>query len=1171
VSCTTSCDATITAAGPFCQTDAAVNLTAAEPGGTWSGTGITDPNAGTFNPATAGPGSHTITYSLVCGDTDTETIVVNATDDPSFSYPQASYCLTDADPLPTITGLAGGTFSIDNGGSINATTGLLDIGTSGAGSYTITYLTNGPCPTSTTFAITLTSGADATISAAGPFCITDAAVNLTAVDGGGLWSGTGITDVNAGTFSPATAGTGTHTITYNISGSCGDTDTEDIVVNATDDPSFTYTQGSYCLTDTDPLPTITGLAGGTFSIDNGGSINATTGLLDIGTSGAGSYTITYLTNGPCPTSTTFAITLTSGADATITAAGPFCITDAAVNLTAVDGGGLWSGTGITDVNLGTFDPATAGAGTHTITYTISGSCGDTDTEDIVVNATDDPSFSFAQGSFCLTDADPTPTITGLGGGTFSIDNSGVINATTGQIDIAGSGAGSYTITYLTNGPCPTSTTFAVTLTSGADATITAAGPFCETDAAVNLTAVDAGGLWSGTGITDVNLGTFDPATAGAGTHTITYTISGSCGDTDTEDIVVNAADDASFSFAQGSYCLTDPDPTPTITGLAGGTFSIDNSGVINATTGEIDIAGSGAGSFTVTYLTNGPCPTSTTFAVTLTSGADATITAAGPFCLTDAAVNLTAVDGGGLWSGTGITDVNAGTFDPATAGAGSHTITYTIAGGCGDTDNITIDVNAVDDASFSYPQALYCLVDPNPTATITGTAGGTFTIDNSGVINPTTGLIDIAGSGAGTYVVTYTTNGACPASATFNITLTSAADATITAAGPFCDNDPAVNLTAANGGGTWSGTGITDANLGTFDPATAGAGTHTITYTIPGSCGATDTYDIVVTAGDDASFNFTNLSYCLTDTDPIPNITGTLGGTFTIDNGGVIDPTTGEVDISASGAGTFNVTYTTSGSCPDVATVAITIESSGDATITQAGPFCVSFPTVTLVAITPGGTWTGNGITDGALGSFDPATAGVGTHEIIYTIPGTCGDADTIFVEVSPLPTAGVNSSYFVDYGSSVTMTATGGGSYTWSPDTYLSCNDCESPEASPTVDTEYCVEVNVNGCLDTACTTVIVEFNCGEIFMPTVFTPASGDLNSLECVMGSCISEMHLRIYDRWGELVFESYAQDYCWDGTHMRNGKNMSTAVFVYMLDATLVTGEEISKSGNISLIR
>ena len=62
-------------------------------------------------------------------------------------------------------------------------------------------------------------------------------------------------------------------------------------------------------------------------------------------------------------------------DATITPAGPFCISDAASTLSAATSGGTWSGTGITNTSTGLFNPGTAGAGTHQIIYTISGSCG----------------------------------------------------------------------------------------------------------------------------------------------------------------------------------------------------------------------------------------------------------------------------------------------------------------------------------------------------------------------------------------------------------------------------------------------------------------------------------------------------------------------------------------------------------------------------------------------------------------------------------------------------------------------------------------------------------------------------------------------------------------------------------------------------------------------------
>ncbi|MEO9795481.1 MAG: hypothetical protein ABJF27_03335, partial [Crocinitomicaceae bacterium] len=463
------CDANICPQDTLCETDAAINLFTTTGGGTFSGTGITDVNAGTFDPAVSGSGVFTVQYTLTCGTDEIDVIVSPCTN--------LEACVETNGDITITNGTGPYTWEEE---TITQDCGACIIGCNFPAGCAVdvtswTFYANGTTITPPSFPLQVTdnvgstiiitdpnllpncsvTACDATISAAGPFCIDDAAVNLTAVDAGGTWSGTGITDANAGTFDPATAGAGTHTITYTLV--CGDSDTEDIIVNALDDASFTYPAASYCVTDADPTPTITGVAGGTFSIDNGGTINAGTGVIDLDASGTGTYNITYTTTGTCPNSAVFAVTITAGADATITAAGPFCATDAAVNLVAVDGGGVWAGTGITDTNLGTFDPATAGAGTHNITYTISGGCGDVDDIDITVNAADDATFNYTAGSYCLTDPNPTPTVTGLAGGTFTINNGGTINATTGEIDITASGAGTYDITYTTNGPCPTFT------------------------------------------------------------------------------------------------------------------------------------------------------------------------------------------------------------------------------------------------------------------------------------------------------------------------------------------------------------------------------------------------------------------------------------------------------------------------------------------------------------------------------------------------------------------------------------------------------------------------------------------------------------------------------------------------------------------------------------------
>ncbi|MBN2778928.1 MAG: hypothetical protein JXR36_14920, partial [Bacteroidales bacterium] len=88
--------------------------------------------------------------------------------------------------------------------------------------------------------------------------------------------------------------------------------------------------------------------------------------------------------------------------------------------------------------------------------------------------------------------------------------------------------------------------------------------------------------------------------------------------------------------------------------------------------------------------------------ITVDAAPDASITAAGPSCESDAAVNLTAATAGGTWSGDGITDVVNGTFDPSAAIIGNNTITYEVTvGTCTSTDNIIIEVQSAPDASIT--------------------------------------------------------------------------------------------------------------------------------------------------------------------------------------------------------------------------------------------------------------------------------------------------------------------------------------------------------------------------------------------------------------------------------------------------------------------------------------
>jgi gliding motility-associated-like protein len=170
------------------------------------------------------------------------------------------------------------------------------------------------------------------------------------------------------------------------------------------------------------------------------------------------------------------------------------------------------------------------------------------------------------------------------------------------------------------------------------------------------------------------------------------------------------------------------------------------------------------------------------------------------------------------------------------------------------------------------------------------------------------------------------------------------------------------------------------------------------------------------------------------------------------------------------------------------------------------------------------------------------------------------------------------NGTAIADAGTSVTITAgqttqlngTGGVTYTWSPSGSLSCSTCQSPVASPTVTTVYTLTVtDANGCTDVDTVTVVVDIACGELYLPNAFSPNGDQQNDVLFVRGNCIKELDLQIYNRWGEKVFETQDATLGWDGTWRNTACEAS--VFTYILNATLLDGTEISRKGNISLVK
>jgi gliding motility-associated-like protein len=88
-------------------------------------------------------------------------------------------------------------------------------------------------------------------------------------------------------------------------------------------------------------------------------------------------------------------------------------------------------------------------------------------------------------------------------------------------------------------------------------------------------------------------------------------------------------------------------------------------------------------------------------------------------------------------------------------------------------------------------------------------------------------------------------------------------------------------------------------------------------------------------------------------------------------------------------------------------------------------------------------------------------------------------------------------------------------------------------------------------------------------VYLPNVFSPNGDGKNDLFYARGENISQLNLKVYNRWGELVFESKDINAGWDGKY--KGKECAEGVYFYVAEVTFANGETAVKKGNVTLIR
>lgn len=434
--------------------------------------------------------------------------------------------------------------------------------------------------------------------------------------------------------------------------------------------------------------------------------------------------------------------------------------------------------------------------------------------------------------------------------------------------------------------------------------------------------------------------------------TVTPRIGSCIGTSKTFNIKVKPLDNSAFRYDAISYCKNQSNPVPTIIGIKGGVFSVDNKDLIlNSSTGEITILGSKTGTYIVKYTTNEVCANTSIFTVTIGDNPSVTQVENQLVCTGS---NFDAVVFSGnngtvfYWNNSttmiGLEASGIGNI-PSFISLKAEKAVITVvpkAGTCiGDTMRFNLEAKLVTSSGIDYGKNSFCKSEVDPIPTISGTNGGYFTSTPKGlVVDSLTGVISLKNSLNGDYLINYIVSGSCNNSLSTSVSI-----------GTLPSVDAISNITTCNGtniaslvfkgskGSKFSWTnqvpsiGVSTAgndSIPSFIAKNETSQSITSTVTIVpyvGTCnGNPRTFDIVVLPSENAAFSYSSTSVCLNGAGMLPQITGTKGGTFISSSSTLsLDTKTGYIDVAKSTPGNYAISYLTSGTCSKISTVQVTI------------------------------------------------------------------------------------------------------------------------------------------------------------------------------------------------------------------------------------------------------
>lgn len=202
----------------------------------------------------------------------------------------------------------------------------------------------------------------------------------------------------------------------------------------------------------------------------------------------------------------------------------------------------------------------------------------------------------------------------------------------------------------------------------------------------------------------------------------------------------------------------------------------------------------------------------------------------------------------------------------------------------------------------------------------------------------------------------------------------------------------------------------------------------------------------------------------------------------------------------------------------------------------------------------------------------------------LYRVVGYDGfgcftDTNFVKITVGPRPTLNIGADMTLSTGTSITFNpATTNGpivSWTWAPATGLSCTNCPTPTTTVRDNIYYTLSIKNNyGCITNDTIFIFVFCKSAQVFIPNAFTPDGDGLNDILMVRGKGILVKTFRIFNRWGELVFEKTNFNpndpkFGWDGKV--RGVPATPDVFVYTAEVICDNAVIYTYKGNTTLLK